>query len=110
LLLAPVGDPRPGLLAFLQSIPELELLDQAGEIRLDLVIVDVHLPAYGDWAWLRQAKVDCAAARSLVIVSTLQQMADAKAAGSDGVLLSGFTTAQFLDVLHELECQDDIQG
>lgn len=99
LLLTPVGNPRPGLCAFLQSIPGLELLVRVAGPGADLLILDIHTPEYDDWAEMRRVKAGVSAPYCIAIVSTSRQMAEARAAGADQVLLAGFTATEFMTTL-----------
>lgn len=107
LLLTTGGDPRPELLLFLKSAPGLELLDGLSEPRTtgpmpDLVILDASTPGPNDGALLRELRSQLPGVRFLVLISSLAQSEPVLATGADRVLLTGFSTAEFFQVLNEL--------
>ncbi|MFP4394520.1 MAG: hypothetical protein ACLFTI_04570 [Anaerolineales bacterium] len=108
-VVTPGGRPRPELLAFLKSIPDLELLDAPmiateldGSRPIDLLIFDAHAPHFDNWAELRNIKARAPQACCLTLVSAPRQMALAQAAGADHVLLAGFSTPEFFKMLRNL--------
>jgi hypothetical protein len=95
------------LLEFLKSIPDLELFDAPvgdwplgaaeldGSRPIDLLIFDAHAPNFDNWAELWDIKARAPQACCLALVSAPRQMALARAAGADRVLLTGFSTPEF---------------
>jgi len=106
-VVTPGGSPRPELLAFLKSIPDLELFDAPvgdwplgsaefdGSRPIDLLIFDAHAPNFDNWAELWDIKARAPQACCLALLSAPRQMALAQAAGADRVLLTGFSTPEF---------------
>lgn len=111
------GDkPRPELLSFLKSIPDLELLDAPVGILpsdvpradgfnvnvVDLIIFDILSPDYDNWAEVGDIKAQLPRACCITLVVSPQQMAGAGAAGTDRTLLAGFSAAEFFEMLQGL--------
>ncbi len=108
-VLAPSGPLRQELLAFLKSIPGLELVNAAtepGELQqaveqfapqlLILVGGALFTPIAET---LVQLKRSAASVPCLVLAENRQQIQQAVAAGADTVLLKGFSTPEFLAAL-----------
>jgi DNA-binding NarL/FixJ family response regulator len=72
------------------------------ERQPDLVLLDTNLPGEPGWRVLAQIKALQPQTRCLVLAgSTLQRQA-AQAAGADGVLLKGFSTAELFATIEEM--------
>ncbi len=106
-VLTPVGRPRRELIAFLQAIPGLVLLNapdgalpSGAELPIvDLLVFDAYAPSDFHWSLLGAARTGLAAAHCVALVSSPHQVADARAAGADWVLVTGFEAVRFLEVL-----------
>ena len=113
-VVTPGGRPRPELLAFLKSIPDLDLFDVPvedwplgaaefdGSRLIDLLIFDARAPNFDNWAELRDIKARAPHACCLTLVSAPRQMVLARASGADRVLLTGFSTPEFFKMLRNL--------
>ncbi len=106
---APPGPFRQELLAFVKSIPELELVGAAADLPELLLAADQDAPRLvilvggplctPALAALRQRQPQGMPLACLVLAENRQQIQQAVAAGADGVLLKGFSTQEFLAVL-----------
>jgi len=114
LVMTPGGTPRHELLAFLKSIPEVELtwwsrlegpnIEWPGCLpTIDLVIFAIYAHDYGDWSMLKATRDRLPNARCLALVSSPRQMEGALASGADRVLLAGFSTLEFFKTLQEID-------
>lgn len=113
-IMTPEGNPRRELLAFLKSIPDLDLLNAPGgglssdalvadESRVvDLLIFDILSRDYDNWDELRGIKAQLPRACCITLVASPQQIAGAQAAGMDHTLLAGFSAAEFFEMLQGL--------
>jgi DNA-binding NarL/FixJ family response regulator len=59
-----------------------------------VVLLDTNLPGEQGWGVLEQIKVQRPHTRCLVLADSVRQRQTAWAAGADGVLLKGFSTAE----------------
>lgn len=110
LVLATTGNPRPELLSFLKSAPDLELVHAPLETANpptsqtpDLVVLDASIPGSDDAGLLRGLKAQMPKARYLVLISSMSQSELLVTAGADRVLLVGFSAAEFFEVLTDLD-------
>lgn len=109
ILLAPPGPFRQELLAFVKSIPELDLAGVAADIPELLLMAaqcTPHLAILADGSGftpvliaLQQLKQQNLPLTCLVLAESRQQIQQAVAAGADSVLLKGFSTHEFLAAL-----------
>ena len=106
------GRMQESLRTLLNAIPKFEIVeaengfwppvDRVAKSMPDLVLLDFGLPAPEAAAALEWIKANWSSARCLVLVNTAQQKLAAKTAGADGVLLKGFSAAEFFVTLKEL--------
>jgi DNA-binding NarL/FixJ family response regulator len=102
------------LIAFLRSVPGLELLDVPAGVLLsdatvttnasviDVLIFDVYRPDYDNWAALQAIRSRLSTAYCIMLVGSPQQMSGAQTVGVDHMLLAGFSAMEFFEVLHLL--------
>ncbi len=103
---------RQEQISFLESIPELELLEPACDFQSfwealcsqhpDLVIFDESLFAEPGLQPLRRLKAEYPETACIVFAGKYQQMAQAAAAGADHVLLRGFSAKEFFLALTDI--------
>ncbi|HNT77658.1 MAG TPA: hypothetical protein PKH77_21810 [Anaerolineae bacterium] len=112
IVFAPAGPFRQELLAFVKSIPELDLAGVAldlPELQATAARCAPRLVILADGAdfapvatALRQLKQYTPPLLCLVLAENRQQIQQAVAAGADGVLLRGFSTEEFLTALKRI--------
>lgn len=106
---APLGPFRQELLAFVKSIPELELVGAAADLPELLLVAAQDAPRLVILVGgplcapaliaLRQRQPPGMPLTCLVLAANRGQTQQAVAAGADGVLLKGFSTQEFLTAL-----------
>lgn len=116
IVLAPPGPFRQDLLAFVKSIPELDLAGVAAdlpELLLTAAQCTPHLAILADGSLftplitaLQQLKQQNLPLPCLVLAENRQQIQQAIAAGADSVLLKGFSTHEFLVALAAIQPSD----
>jgi DNA-binding NarL/FixJ family response regulator len=112
IVLAPPGPFRQELLAFVKSIPELDLVGVAAdlpELLLTASQCPQHLAILANGplfapvlSTLRQLNQQGLPLVCLVLAENRQQIQQAVTAGADGVLLRGFSTLEFLTALKRI--------
>ena len=105
-------NPPRELLAFLQSIPGMELTclplsAPAGALPLclppaDLMILDVSTHDFSAWSMLKNTRARLGTARCLALVSSPRQIERALACGAERALLAGFSTIEFFEALQDM--------
>ena len=103
---------RQEQISFLESIPELDLLQPADDLQSfwdalcshhpDLVIFDESLFAEPGLLPLRRLKAEFPETACLVFAQKYQQVEQAVAAGADRVLLRGFSATEFFSALTDI--------
>ncbi len=103
---------RQEQISFLESIPELDLLEPANNLQSfwdalyshhpDLVIFDESLFLEPGLQPLRRLKAEYPGTACLVLAGKYQQMEQAAAAGADRVLLRGFSAKEFFLALADI--------
>ncbi len=115
-VLAPAGPFRQELLAFVKSIPELELAGVAADLS-ELSLATAHCaprlailaggPTFAPViAAIQQLKQPGMALACLVLAENRQQIQQAVVGGADGILLRGFSTQEFLAALATIQLLD----
>lgn len=108
LVLSPAGPFRQELLAFVRSIPGLELTSAAAEPRELLARIELAAPqlliVVGAAGFMLTAEALAnarmrASFACLVLAENQQQIQQALSAGADAALLNGFSTQEFLSTL-----------
>ncbi|CAG0993293.1 hypothetical protein PLCT2_02596 [Planctomycetaceae bacterium] len=117
LIIAPPGRLRESLRVLVRAvnwIAQIELADDGpAGLRLiadyspALVLLDTLLPEEQVWETLRQIKLKRATVRCVVLAQTRAQEQQAQVAGADGVLLNGFSSEAFFDLMEVQKCQKD---
>jgi len=112
IILTPEETPQRELLAFLRSVPGLELICSPlniseGTLPLclpaaDLLIWDIPAHDYADWSILKDTKSQFPTARCLALVSSPRQIERAMAYGAERALLAGFSTIEFFEALQDM--------
>jgi DNA-binding NarL/FixJ family response regulator len=111
LVAAMPGRMQDSLQALLETMPGV-VTDRAGDgaaaLRMvveqhpDLVLLDTNLPGEPGWGVLEQIKAQQPQTRCLVLAGSILQRQAAQAAGADGVLLKGFSTAELFATIEEM--------
>ncbi len=112
LIIGMPGRMQEGLRTLLNAIPQFDVKDSrcenwpptellAGDVP-DLVLLDFGLPAQEAIQDLEWIKSNWTSTRCLVLANTVRQQIAAKAAGADGVLLRGFSGAEFFAAIRAL--------
>lgn len=101
-----------GLLALTTAMPQLELVDEAGDASMalrivdehppDLVLLDADLPGNQAWAVLKHIKAGCPHTHCIVLADDVQQQKDAETLGADAVVLKGTPPAKLIAAIEGL--------
>jgi len=110
LILAQPGPLRDGLRALVGTMPQIGTVNVAHDIQSALATDLGPSPALvlvdGDqdpvWLTVRRAKARWPQARTIVLVSSVQQQGEAEAAGADVVLLQGFQAGRLVAAIVKL--------
>ncbi len=112
LIIAGLGPLRDGLQALLRTMPQIGTVDVVSDIRSTLevnahmspalVLLDANLADGRLWLTVRRVKARWPRARTIILVSSVEQQADAEAAGADAVLLQGFPAGRLVAAIVRL--------
>jgi len=105
LIAAKPGVERDGFQAVLAAMPQIKVIDPAGdgalalravaEHRPALILLAVNLPDLQVWTLLEQVKAQWPQVQCLVLADNRQQRRVAQAAGADHVLIKGCLAKEF---------------
>jgi DNA-binding NarL/FixJ family response regulator len=102
---------RDGLHALVGTMPQIGSVDVVSDVHSALksdiggpalLLLDAGLTGNDVWLTLRRAKARWPGARIIVLVDTVQQQAEAEAAGADVVLLEGFPAGRLVAAIVKL--------
>lgn len=112
LIAARPGRMRDSLQALLAAMPRIGAVDETddGEATLDkvgvrrpaLLLLDTNLSEGQVWNVLRHVKSRWPQTRCVILAENVRQRETALAAGADGVLIKGFSTAKLYVMIDEL--------
>jgi len=112
LIIARPGPLRDGLHALMGSMPQIGSICAVNDVyavpRLDLgggpalVLVDGDQNGGSAWRMIRRTKDRWPQARTIILVSTVQQQVEAEAAGADAVLLQGLPAGRLVAAIVKL--------
>ena len=112
LIIARPGPLRESLEALVGTMPQMGAVDVASDVRLPwtavagrrpaLVLLEVARTGDGVWKSVRWAKTRWPQARTIVLVGSVDQQAEAEAAGADAVLLQGFPAGKLVAAIVKL--------
>jgi DNA-binding NarL/FixJ family response regulator len=112
LIVTGVNSLQNGLLALTTAMPQLEVVDEAGdasmalrivdEHRPDLVLLDADLPGNQAWAVLKHIKAGCPHTHCIVLADDVQQQKEAETLGADAVVLKGTPPAKLVAAIEGL--------
>jgi DNA-binding NarL/FixJ family response regulator len=103
---------RTSLQAVLAASPRIGAVDEADDgaaalhrvarQRPALLVLDTNLPDGRVWEVLKQVRGGPTLTRCVIMAENMRQLEMAKAAGADGVLIKGFSTAALYLMIDEL--------
>lgn len=112
LIIARPGPLRDGLRALVGTMPQIGTIDALSDVqsawRSDfdlypaLVLLDANLIRDDVWRAVRRTKVRWPRARTIILVSDVQQQGEAEDAGADAVLLHGFPAGRLVAAMVKL--------
>ncbi|MGD9029405.1 MAG: hypothetical protein PVG25_06300 [Anaerolineae bacterium] len=102
---------RDGLHALVGTMPQIGSVNVVSDVHTALkadigcpalLLLDAGSTASDTWLTVRRAKARWPRARTIVLVSNVQQQAEAEAAGADTVLLEGFPAGRLVAAIVRL--------
>jgi DNA-binding NarL/FixJ family response regulator len=115
LIIAGAGPLRDGLHALVDTMPQISAVDVVSDMPSDsrggvslcpaLVLLDAARADGQVWLAVRRAKARWPHARTIILVGTVEQQAEAEAAGADVVLLQGFPPGRLVAAIVKLVAQ-----
>jgi len=112
LIIVGPGPLRDGLQALVGTMPQIGRIevmnDLSSALRAEvhqspaLVLLDGGLTDGQVWLSVRRAKAKWPRARTIILVSSVEQQSDAEAAGADAVLLQGFPAGRLVAAIVRL--------
>jgi DNA-binding NarL/FixJ family response regulator len=115
LIIAGPGPLRDGLHALVGTMPQIGAVDVISDMPSAsregvslcpaLVLLDAARADGQVWLAVRRAKARWPHARTIILVGTVEQQAEAEAAGADVVLLQGFPPGRLVAAIVKLVAQ-----
>ncbi len=112
LIAARPGRMRDSLQALLAAIPRIGAVDEADDgaaalhkvaaSRPAVLVLDTNLSDGATWSVLKETKGRWPQTQCVVLARSASQRETAQAAGADGVLIKGFSTAELYVMIDEL--------
>lgn len=112
LIVARPGPLRDALHALVDTMPQIEAVDVASDVRSalradvklppTLVLLDADLGDDKVWLAVRQVKLRWPRARTIILAGNVEQQGEAEAAGADVVLLEGFPAGRLVAAIVQL--------
>jgi DNA-binding NarL/FixJ family response regulator len=115
LIVASPGPLRDGLQALMMAMPQMGVVDEAGDLSSalkislnhhpDLILLDSGLADADIWMAVRQTKARWPKARCVFLADDVRQQQQAEAAGADAAILKGFPAAKLMLIIVKLLSQ-----
>ena len=106
LIMAQPGPLRDGLRALLIAMPEINAVEEIGDLPSALkmalgrapalIVLDSGLAGSDIWRAVRQAKARWPQSQCIFLADTVEQQVEAEAAGADAILLKGVPPAKLI--------------
>ena len=112
LIVAPPGPLRDSLQALVTTLPQIEIVAEAGDpaallrmgdrIQPDVVLLDAGAPDDATWIALAQIRETWPQSRAIVLVESSEHQRQAEQLGADVALIVGFPAAKLATTIEGL--------